>query len=103
LFSQSSAGSTVTFTASQTAVTGWTEGTIVWNNQPALGATVTTRAGMTSGTYNTFDVSSQVTRNGTYAMVITSNNSTQRYLSSKESSPSRPPQLVVSWTVPTAP
>jgi hypothetical protein len=101
-YSQSSAGSTVTFTLSQTATT-WNESTIVWNNQPVLGATVTTRAGLTSGAYNTFEVSSQVTRNGTYAMVITSNNSTQRYLSSRESSPLRPPQLVVSWTVPTVP
>jgi hypothetical protein len=102
VYSQSSAGSTVTFTLSQAATT-WSESTIVWNNQPVLGSTVTTRAGITSGTYNTFDVSSQVTRNGTYAMVITSNNSTQRYLSAKESSPPRPPQLVVSWTVPTVP
>jgi hypothetical protein len=102
VYSQSSAGSTVTFTLSQTATT-WNESAIVWNNQPALGSTVTTRTGLTSGAYNTFDVSSQVTRNGTYAMAITSNNSTQRYLSSKESSPSRPPQLVVSWTVQTVP
>ena len=100
MYSQSSAGSTVTFTLSQTT-TGWDESSITWANQPALGSTVTTRAGMTSGVYNTFDVSSQVTRNGLYAMVITSNNTTQRYLSSKESS--QPPQLVVSWTVPTVP
>lgn len=98
-YSQSSAASTVTFTVSQEG-TGWTEGGLTWNNQPAAGATVTTKAGLTTGAYNTFDVSSLINQNGTYALVITDNNTTQRYLSSKESSPLFPPQLVVSWTVP---
>ena len=66
----------------------------------ACAATVTTKAGLTSGAYNTFDVSSLIRQNGTYAVVITDNNTTQRYLSSKESSPLFPPQLVVSWTAP---
>jgi len=99
IYSQSSAASTVTVTLSQEA-TAWNEGSLTWNNQPPLGSTVTTRAGLTAGAYNTFDVSSLINRNGTYGMVITDNNTTQRYLSSKESSPLVPPRLAVSWMVP---
>jgi hypothetical protein len=100
LYSQSSASSSVTFSVSRVA-TSWSEATLTWNNQPALGAVVTTKAGLTDGAYNNFDVSSFVTGNGTYAMVVTDNNTTQRYFSSKESS-SEAPRLVVSWTVPTS-
>jgi hypothetical protein len=90
----------VTITLSRTATT-WTEGALTWNNQPAIGATVTTKAGLSSGAYNSFDVSSLVTGNGTYAIVVTDNSTTQRYFSAKESSPLFPPQLVLSWTIPT--
>ncbi|MGZ4481586.1 MAG: CBM96 family carbohydrate-binding protein [Gaiellales bacterium] len=99
LYSQSSASSSVLFTLSQVA-TSWNEATITWNNQPALGTTITNKAGLTNGAYNSFDLSALVTGNGTYAMAVTENNSTQRYFSSKESSPNNPPQLVLSWTSP---
>jgi hypothetical protein len=99
MYAQSDAPSTVTFAVRQ-AATSWNEDTLTWNNQPAPGSTVTTRAGLSAGVYNAFDVSSLVNRSGTYAMVLTDDDSTQRYFSSKESSPWRPPQLVISWTLP---
>jgi hypothetical protein len=100
LYSQSSAASTVTFSVNQVS-TSWSEATLTWNNQPVVGPGVTTKAALTNGAYNNFDVSSLVTGNGTFAMVVTDNNTTERYFSSKESSPSQPPRLVISWTVPT--
>jgi hypothetical protein len=101
LYSQSPATSAVTFTVSQVA-TGWSEATLTWNNQPALGPVVTTRAGLTSGAYNSFNLSSLVSGNGTYAVVVTGSDTTQRYFSSKESSPNFPPQLQLTWNQPTA-
>ena len=48
LYSQSSASASVTFTVSK-VVTTWTEGTLTWSNQPAIGVSVTTKAGLTNG------------------------------------------------------
>jgi hypothetical protein len=101
LYSQSPATSAVTFTVSQVA-TAWSEATLTWNNQPTPGSVVTTQNGLTSGAYNSFDVSGLVSGNGTYAMVVTDNDATQRYFSSKESSPNFPPQLQLTWNQPTA-
>jgi hypothetical protein len=99
LQSQSSAASTVIFTVTQVA-TSWAEPALTWNNQPAMGSPVTNKAGLTDGAFNSFDLSSLVTGNGTYAVAVTSNNTTQRYFSSKESSAANAPQLVLSWTSP---
>jgi acid phosphatase type 7 len=79
----------------------WTEGGLTWNNQPALGATVTSRTGATAGQYNDFDVSSYVTGNATFAMAVTTSTTTQINFTSKESTANHPPQLLMSWTPPT--
>jgi hypothetical protein len=79
----------------------WTEAGLTWNNQPALGTTVTTRTGVASGQYNTFNVTSYISGNGTYAMAVTTSTTTQIKFTSKESTANHPPQLLVSWT-PTA-
>jgi hypothetical protein len=99
LLSQSGAASTVVTTVALVSP-GWTEGGLTSNNQPALGTVVTSKAGLTNGAFNSFDLSSAVTGNGTYAVALTSNNSTQRYFSSKESGSASAPQLTVSWTAP---
>jgi hypothetical protein len=88
------------FTVRQVPST-WTEASLTWNNQPALGATVTSRTGATAGQYNDFDVSSYVTGNGTYAMAVTTSTTTQIKFTSKESTANHPPQLLMSWTPPT--
>lgn len=97
LYSQSGAPPTVTFTVSRTSPK-WNETMLTWNNQPAPGAIVTTKAGIRNGAFNAFNLSSVITGNGTYAVVITDNDTTQRYLSSKEASASQRPKLVLSWT-----
>ena len=90
------AASTATVTVRQVP-TAWTEATLTWRNQPALGTSVASRKGLTSGTYNDFNVSSLVTADGTYAMALTKSTSAQLNLTSKESTANRPPQLVVSY------
>jgi hypothetical protein len=100
LFSQSGAPTTVSFPVSQVS-SAWTESSLTWLNQPALGPTLSTKSGLTNGAINAFDLANLVTGNGTYAVAITSNNTTQRYFSSKEASAAQRPQIVVSWTNPT--
>jgi hypothetical protein len=98
LYSESAAPSTVTVTVSRTD-TSWNEATLTWNNQPATGTTLSTKAGLTSGVYNTFDVTGLVTGNGTYSVVLTAADTTQRYFVSKEAAANRP-QLVVNYVGP---
>jgi len=91
--------STAVFTVWQVPST-WAEGGLTWNNQPALGAAVTSRTGATAGRYNDFDVSSYVTGNATFAMAVTTITTTQIKFTSKESTANHPPQLLLSWTPP---
>ena len=95
----SPSASSGTFTVWSVAST-WTQSTLTWNNQPALGAAVASRTGVTAG-YNDFNLSSHVTANGTYAVAITKSSSSQTKFDSKEATGGTPPQLVVSWTPPT--
>jgi hypothetical protein len=99
LYAGSGASSSVRFPISQVA-TDWRETTLTWNNQPAPGTVVATRAGLVGGTYNDVDMSSMITGNGVYAMAVTDGSTAVRWFASKESSLKRPPQLVVSWTNP---
>lgn len=99
LYAPADASSSVRFVVSQVA-TGWSEATLSWNNQPVVGATVATKAGLVGGAFNSVDVSGLVAGNGIYAMVVTDNSTAQRWFAAKESSLGKPPQLVVSWTNP---
>jgi hypothetical protein len=76
----------------------WSESTLTWANQPALGVAVTSRTGVTSGQYNGFDVSSYVSGNGTYALAITSSSSTELSFVSKEATSNHPALLTLNWT-----
>lgn len=104
LYSQSYASPSVVFTVSQTATT-WDEGTLTWNNQPPIGAIVTSRDGLADGYRNNFDLSSLVTGNGVYSIAIRSSDPRQRYFSSKEATgeDAYPPQLQLNWSDPIAP
>jgi acid phosphatase type 7 len=95
-----SSTSSATFTVWSVAST-WTQSTLTWNNQPALGTAVTSRTGVTAGQYNDFDLSSHVTGNGTYALAVTSSSASQTRFDSKEATNGTPPQLALSWTRPT--
>jgi hypothetical protein len=99
LYSQSGAPTTVNFPVNQVA-TAWNETGLTWNNQPALGPLLSTKTGLTNGAVNSFDLSNLITKNGTFAVAITSDNSTQRFFSSKEATAAQRPQLALSWTNP---
>jgi hypothetical protein len=99
LYSQSGAPTTVSFPVNQVATT-WNETGLTWNNQPALGPLLSTKTGLTNGAVNSFDLSNLITGNGTFAVAITSNNSTQRFISSKEATAAQRPQLALTWTNP---
>jgi hypothetical protein len=85
-----------TFTAWRVP-SGWTESTLTWANQPPLDAAVTVQSGVVGGQYNTLDVSSFVTGNGTYALAITGGAATLINFSSKEATDNHPPQLSLGW------
>jgi hypothetical protein len=83
--------------------TSWAEAMLTWSTQPALGAQLATRAGVTVG-YNDFSIG--VVSNGTRAFAVRSNlacggSPCPGGLSSKEGPSAQWPQLVVTWTDPT--
>ena len=87
--------------------TPWGETTITNGNAPALVAgNVTTVGTVTAGAYNTWDVSSFVTGNGSFTVAITTANTTGSTFSSREDA-THPPVLTVNGpaapTVPGAP
>ncbi len=57
---------------------------------------------MTSGQYNSFDVSSYVSGNGTYALAVASSSATELTFVSKEATSNHPPQFSVKWVPPTS-
>jgi hypothetical protein len=87
--------STATFSVS-TVSTSWSDTTLTWNNQPAPGAVIASRAGIAAG-WVSFDVSSAVRANGTVAVVLRTTSSTWVEFTSEDSPSARPPQLVLSW------
>ena len=81
----------------------WSEDAVTWNNQPALGVPITTRAGVVKGEYNDFDVSSYVTGNGTVSLAVLTASSSRVDFASEEGAPERQPQLRLNWTEDSAP
>jgi len=57
---------------------------------------------VTSGQYNSFDVSSYVSGNGTYALAVASSSATELTFVSKEATSNHPPQFSVKWVPPTS-
>jgi hypothetical protein len=100
LYAQSGAPAVVTFTLSQTS-SGWREAGLTWDDQPALGNTISTRNGLADGQSNNFDVTPAVHGNGRLAVALTTPDITQRYFSSKEAAARiERPKLNISWWVP---
>ena len=73
----------------------WSEDTLVWNNQPALGSRLATRRGIRKNRYNDFPIAG-VTGDGSYALAITGRSSSSITFHSSEA-PSNRPELLVSW------
>jgi acid phosphatase type 7 len=78
----------------------WTEAALSWNNQPALGTALTTLNGV-AYKWNSIDLSSHITSNGTYAFAITTTSATQVRFTSKESTSNQPASLTMTWAAPT--
>jgi hypothetical protein len=81
----------------------WTESTITWNNRPGFSGTVlSTVSQVTAGQYAEFDVTSWVTGNGTFAFATVRPGLTGDVDFASAEAASGRPQLVVSWTIPSA-
>jgi hypothetical protein len=81
----------------------WAEGTINFNNAPAVGGVLGSSGSISSGTWKTIDVTSFITGNGTFNLAVTTNSSTAISLASRESA--NAPQLIIETgggSVPTA-
>jgi hypothetical protein len=85
-----------TFTVNQTA-SSWSESTLTWANQPAMGSALASRTGITANSYATWTATGYVTGNGTYSFLVSGNNPSYRTFNSRESA-SNPPTLSVSYT-----
>ena len=72
----------------------WTETGITWNNKPAaIGAAIADVTTATSGTWSEYDLTGDITGNGTYNFVLLPDGSDGIQYDSREGS--TPPQLVV--------
>ena len=76
----------------------WSEETLVWNNQPALGATLGTKRGVKKNRYNDFAIAG-ITGDGSYGLAITQRSSSSTTFHSSEAT-LNPPQLLLSWNDP---
>lgn len=75
----------------------WTESAINYNNAPAPGNQIATSGAVTSGQWVSIDISSYISGDGTYNLVLMPLSSTQLNLASRETG-ANSPQLVVSYT-----
>ena len=72
----------------------WSEGTVTWNTKPAWnGNNLATLGQVTSGTWVEADISSLVTKDGTYGILVNSSSSNTVGYSSKETNAK--PQLIL--------
>jgi hypothetical protein len=81
----------------------WAEGTINFNNAPAVGGVLGSSGSIATGTWKTIDVTSFITGNGAFNLAVTTNSSTAISLASRESG--NAPQLIIETgggSVPTA-
>jgi chitodextrinase len=74
----------------------WSEGTVNYDTGPAFGPVVASSGAFTSGAYIEVSVTSMISGNGTYTLVVTGPGATAVSFASKESS--NAPQLVVETT-----
>jgi hypothetical protein len=73
----------------------WVENTITYNNMPASGAVIGNSAPFGAGTWVQVDISSYIKAEGTYNLVLTSANTTNTNLASREDTAGHAPQLVI--------
>ena len=72
----------------------WGELTINYNNAPAAGSPIASSGSVSGNTWTTVDVTSYITGNGTFDMVLTGASSTEISLASREAG-TNAPQLII--------
>src|SRR4051812_8552107 len=83
--------------------TGWTEGGITWSNRPSRTVALPVSSGTVApGAWAQFDVTPQVTGEGTYGFMLATTSTDGLNMASRESTSPRP-QLVVNTTDPASP
>lgn len=85
------------FSVHEVADNSWVEGSITYNNAPAIGALITNSGATTAGSYIDIDVTSYVTGSGLLSMALTTTDASQIIAQSREGV--NPPELVVEMTV----
>jgi hypothetical protein len=73
----------------------WGETTITDSNAPAPGSTIKSSAAFGAGTWVQVDISSYITAEGTYSLVLTTTNTTNTNLASREDTAGHASQLVI--------
>ncbi|GAB3666019.1 hypothetical protein GCM10027596_32910 [Nocardioides korecus] len=77
-----------------TSSSSWTESGITFTNAPGVGSTVGTMSNLAVNAWSELDVTSAITGNGSYTLVVTTTSTANKQLASREST-ATPPQLVV--------
>ena len=75
----------------------WEEGTITYANAPAVGALIGSSGNFSSGNWTSVNVTSLVSGNGVYDLVLTTTSSSNMNFNSRDAS-SNQPQLVIQTT-----
>ena len=82
----------------------WSEATVTWNNAPAADAAILASLGaVNANTWYEVDITSLISRDGTYSLRVTSTSSNGADYSSKEGAAGFAPQLVVNLGTPPTP
>ena len=77
----------------------WTETTVTWNTQPALGLSLGSTAGVTTGTWGEIPLlPSAFPKDGTYSLAMTSSSTNSAMYMSREAA--NPPELVLGYGTP---
>jgi hypothetical protein len=76
------------------AENGWDEGTINFNNAPAVGSIVASSGSFNSGTWTEVDITPLINGNGTVSLAFTTAHGTAMNLASRETGATAP-QLVI--------
>ena len=77
---------------------GWEEGSIIYDNAPAVGSLIGSSGSFASGNWTTVDVTSLITGNGIYDLAVTTTSSSNMNFNSRDAS-SNKPQLVIHTSV----
>ncbi len=76
----------------------WEEGTIIYDNAPAVGSVIGSSGNFASGTWTSVDVTSVITGNGVYDLGLTTTSTSNMNFNGREAT-SNKPQLVIQTSI----